>query len=104
MDLASRINGYVAEAPVVLFSKSYCTFCKKVKQLLSEQAPELSVVYVELDRMPDGVAMQVELSVMTELETVPQVFINRKFIGGCDSMLALHKSGDLARLLQANEL
>ena len=31
----------------------------------------------------------------TDWPTIPQVFINGEFIGGCDIMLQLHKSGEL---------
>lgn len=32
--------------------------------------------------------------------TIPQVFINGEFVGGCDIMLQLHQSGDLIEELQ----
>ncbi|KAF7270557.1 hypothetical protein GWI33_016511 [Rhynchophorus ferrugineus] len=32
--------------------------------------------------------------------TIPQVFINGEFVGGCDIMLQLHQSGDLIEELE----
>jgi len=32
--------------------------------------------------------------------TIPQVYINRKFIGGCDITEELHKSGKLKKLIE----
>lgn len=32
--------------------------------------------------------------------TIPQVFINGEFVGGCDIMLQMHQSGDLIEELQ----
>lgn len=32
--------------------------------------------------------------------TIPQIFINGKFIGGCDVILQLHQSGDLIEELK----
>nr|CAI5862544.1 unnamed protein product [Callosobruchus analis] len=32
--------------------------------------------------------------------TIPQVFINGEFIGGCDIMLQMHQSGDLIEELE----
>lgn len=35
--------------------------------------------------------------------TIPQVFVDGEFIGGCDIMLQLHRSGELDKILQKNE-
>lgn len=32
--------------------------------------------------------------------TIPQVFINGEFVGGCDIMLQMHQSGDLIEELE----
>lgn len=32
--------------------------------------------------------------------TIPQVFINGEFIGGCDIMLQMHQDGELIEILQ----
>lgn len=32
--------------------------------------------------------------------TIPQVFINGEFVGGCDIMLQMHQSGDLVEELK----
>lgn len=32
--------------------------------------------------------------------TIPQVFINGEFVGGCDLMLEMHKNGELVDELQ----
>ncbi len=31
--------------------------------------------------------------------TIPQVFVKGNFVGGCDIMMEMHKSGDLEALL-----
>lgn len=31
----------------------------------------------------------------TNWPTIPQVFINGEFVGGCDILIQMHKSGDL---------
>lgn len=35
--------------------------------------------------------------------TIPQVFVDGEFIGGCDIMLQLHRSGELDNILQKNK-
>ncbi|KAI8130900.1 hypothetical protein FF38_02951 [Lucilia cuprina] len=36
----------------------------------------------------------------TEWPTIPQVFINGEFVGGCDILLQMHQSGDLIEELK----
>lgn len=36
--------------------------------------------------------------------TIPQLYINREFIGGCDILVSMHKNGDLAKLLDEKML
>jgi len=32
--------------------------------------------------------------------TIPQVYVNGEFIGGCDTTMEMYKSGELSRLLK----
>lgn len=36
----------------------------------------------------------------TDWPTIPQVFINGEFVGGCDIMMQMHQSGDLIEELK----
>ncbi|GMN45929.1 hypothetical protein TIFTF001_015117 [Ficus carica] len=47
----------------------------------------------------DGNEMQAALAEWTGRKTVPNVFIAGKNIGGCDSVMELHQSGQLVTLL-----
>ena len=33
--------------------------------------------------------------------TIPQIYINGEFIGGCDILMEMHESGELSKLLNA---
>ncbi|XP_042476170.1 glutaredoxin-like [Macadamia integrifolia] len=87
----------VSSNPTVVFSKSYCPYCTRVKQLLSE----LKATYkaIELDVETDGGDIQSALSEWTGQRTVPNVFIGGKHIGGCDATVAKHQEGKLVPLL-----
>ena len=95
------INEALAEAPVVIFSKTFCPHCKEVVTLLDKlgltQAPHV----VELDLLqPERMnAMQDHLKELTGARSVPRVFIGSKFIGGADVTIAAHTSGKLAEVL-----
>ena len=36
--------------------------------------------------------------------TIPQLYINKEFIGGCDILINMHKDGSLADLLSEKKL
>ncbi|XP_031476328.1 glutaredoxin-like [Nymphaea colorata] len=87
----------VSNNPVVVFSKTYCPFCTRVKQLLSKLGAEYKVV--ELDVESDGSAVQAALLEWTGQRTVPNVFIGGNHVGGCDAVTATHNQGKLVPLL-----
>lgn len=82
---------------VIVFSKSYCPFCKATKALFSNRNIEAKAI--ELDKVKDGDAMQAELMAMTGQRTVPNVFIKGKHLGGNDDTQAAAKSGKLEEML-----
>lgn len=32
--------------------------------------------------------------------TIPQLYIDKEFVGGCDIIVSMHKNGELAKLLE----
>jgi monothiol glutaredoxin len=32
--------------------------------------------------------------------TIPQLYVDKEFVGGCDILLSMHQDGSLAKLLQ----
>ena len=40
------------------------------------------------------------IKAFTDWPTIPQVFINGEFVGGCDILLQMHQSGDLIEELK----
>ena len=37
----------------------------------------------------------------TEWPTIPQIFVNGEFVGGCDIITEMHNNGDLKKMLSA---
>lgn len=101
-----QVKALVEKYSVVVFSKTYCPFCRMTKSTLAgelDEHPELAkdVVVVELDNNPDGAELQAALASWTGQRTVPNTFINGVHIGGNDDLTALNRSGELAKLLKA---
>ncbi len=84
-------------ADVLIYSKDYCPYCVKAKQLFTHlQQP---FTEIDLGQHPELVAEVVQKS--GGRRTVPQIFIGGQHIGGCDDLYALHAQGGLLPLLQA---
>jgi len=85
--------------PVMLYSKSYCPYCGQVKALFKKLKIEFTAV--DLDEIHEGAEVQDNLAQLTGSRTVPQVFIQGEYIGGCDETLKLNSSGKLKQMLEA---
>ena len=97
--LAAQIAEKNAQSPVVVYSKSWCPFCVRVKGLLLDLGTEAKVI--ELDEVVEGAEVQDALLSITGVRTVPQVFVGGEFLGGCDDTEAAHRAGQLVPLLEA---
>merc|ERR1712137_71958 len=82
--------GALAKDACVVFSKSYCPYCVEVKKLLKSLGASFEAY--ELDKMGDGSSIQQELGKRTGGTSVPRVFINKEFIGGCDGRNEIRNS------------
>ncbi|KAI9311405.1 glutaredoxin-1, partial [Dichotomocladium elegans] len=84
---------------VIVYSKTYCPYCKKAKKLLDQ----LGVKYraVELNNEKNGTAIQDYLETRTGQRTVPNIFIKQQHVGGCDDLMAANANGNLQRMLAA---
>eukprot|EP00579_Thalassiosira_antarctica_P000951 CAMPEP_0201866754 /NCGR_PEP_ID=MMETSP0902-20130614/1224_1 /ASSEMBLY_ACC=CAM_ASM_000551 /TAXON_ID=420261 /ORGANISM="Thalassiosira antarctica, Strain CCMP982" /LENGTH=94 /DNA_ID=CAMNT_0048391781 /DNA_START=144 /DNA_END=428 /DNA_ORIENTATION=- len=87
----------IASNDVVVFSKSYCPFCKKTKELLTSKGIDFKVF--ELDEMDNGAEVQGELMVISKQRTVPNVFVKGKHLGGNDDLQKAAKNGKLQEML-----
>eukprot|EP00244_Chara_vulgaris_P007238 TRINITY_DN2719_c0_g1_i1.p1 TRINITY_DN2719_c0_g1~~TRINITY_DN2719_c0_g1_i1.p1 ORF type:complete len:137 (+),score=26.13 TRINITY_DN2719_c0_g1_i1:261-671(+) len=87
----------VASNPVVIFSKSYCPYCRRAKNVFKQL--NTSPFVVELDLRQDGGLIQEEIGNMYGVWTVPQVFIGGKHLGGSDDTVAAYSSGKLQKML-----
>lgn len=87
-DVDAAIDAAIEEAGsgVALFGKSGCPFCKKTKKALF--AAGIHPVVVELDQVENGPAIQKSLEGKTGKATVPNVWLDGKFLGGSEEVLA----------------
>ncbi|KAJ5610782.1 hypothetical protein N7510_007501 [Penicillium lagena] len=96
-----ELDTILKQAPVIIFSKSYCPYSKKAKSILLEKYDISPRPYVvELDNHRIGKDLQDLLGETTGRKTVPNVMVNGMSIGGGDEIGALDQSDELASKLQ----
>ncbi|XP_063700842.1 uncharacterized protein LOC134831089 [Culicoides brevitarsis] len=96
--VAEFVKKTIASDKIVIFSKSYCPYCKTAK----EQFKKLnkSFTAVELEDRDDCREIQAVLGEMTGATSVPRVFIDGKFVGGGDDVKRLYNNGELQKLVE----
>lgn len=82
---------------IVVYSGSGCPYCVRAKQLLQQK----NVDFTEIDVRSDPAALATMLEKSQGRQTIPQIFIDDKHIGGCDDLYALDRAGALDPLLQS---
>ncbi len=94
------ISKEISENDVVLFMKGtaalpMCGFSAQVCQILNI----LDIRFKDLDVMQNAELRQ-GIKDFTDWPTIPQLYIKGEFIGGCDIVKDMYKSGDLLSVLK----
>ena len=84
-------------AKVEIYTKDWCPYCVRAKRLLTESGAEM--VEYAVDRGGDRKAEMIQRA--GGRTTVPQIFIDDQYVGGCDDLFELERSGKLTDLLAA---
>ena len=100
-DQWQRVEDKIEGEKVIVFSKSWCPYCAKVKQLLQKQKIDFTVV--ELDLNPAGEEIQKLLAEHTGQRTVPNVFVGGVHVGGASDTLEAWENGRLKQLIEKAE-
>ena len=102
-DTSNPIRDAIAEAigehEVILFMKGTpeqprCGFSARTVMALDA----LGAPYAAVDILPDPRIRQ-ELSAISNWPTIPQLFVNGELLGGCDIVIEMFESGELAEAL-----
>jgi monothiol glutaredoxin len=98
-EIRDFIEKAIAENRVMLFMKGTpdqprCGFSARAAAVLNA----LDVRYAALDILPDPRIKQ-ELVGVSGWPTSPQLFVDGNLVGGCDIMMEMYESGELAQLL-----
>jgi monothiol glutaredoxin len=98
--LRTRIEDLIKSSKVVLFMKGTkqfpaCGFSNAVVQILKKEGTSFETFNILSD--PD---IRQGMKEFSSWQTFPQLYVDGKFVGGCDIVTELHQNGELAPLLK----
>ena len=98
-EIREFLENAIKENSVMLFMKGTpdqprCGFSMRTSGALNA----LDVRYAALDVLPDP-RIREELSGVSGWPTIPQLFIDGELVGGCDIVMEMYESGELAQKL-----
>jgi len=96
-----NIKTLIEENSVVLFMKGspifpQCGFSAKVVGILDD----LDVVYKSVDVLEDDTLRQ-DIKDFSTWPTIPQLYVNQEFVGGCDIVTEMYETGELQTLTES---
>jgi monothiol glutaredoxin len=99
MSMRKFIETEIAENSVVLFMKGMpefpaCGFSAQVVRILDH----LGVVYKSHD-VYQSEELRSEIKAFSNWPTIPQLYVNGEFVGGCDIVTEMFRSGELPELV-----
>lgn len=101
MSVQEKIHETVTSNPIVLFMKGnpqfpQCGFSAKVVQMLKASGvKKLFTVDVLADE-----AIRQGIKEYASWPTIPQLYVNGEFVGGCDIVSEMYASGELEKVLE----
>jgi monothiol glutaredoxin len=102
----TKIQGTIDTNDVVLFMKGNpaaprCGFSAQIVQILDS----LGVDYASIDVLADS-AIREGIKEFSDWPTIPQLYVRKEFVGGCDIVKEMYGSGELEEKLgmQAKEI
>jgi monothiol glutaredoxin len=100
-EVIERIQSAITGNRICIFMKGnrnfpMCGFSAATIQIFEE----LAVPYETVDVLSDP-ELREEIKLYSNWPTIPQVYVNGKFVGGCDIVRELHETGELQELVKS---
>lgn len=104
MNVKEKIEHTIRTNPVVLYMKGtadfpQCGFSGRVTQILQK----CGVKFIGINVLEDEEIRQ-GIKDYANWPTIPQLYVNGEFIGGCDIVSEMYANGELQQLLQSVKL
>lgn len=97
----SFVKELIEDNKVVIFSKTYCPYCKATLKTFNEARLPVGLVRVlQLDKLDDGSEIQDALYELNGQKTVPNIYILKRHIGGNSELQKLKHEGVLEFIME----
>ena len=101
MDIKENIQNLISENDICLFMKGtpdspQCGFSMTVSNVLKH----LNAKFKGINVLDDPNLRQ-GIKDFSDWPTIPQLYIKKEFVGGCDIVKEMYESGELGKLLEA---
>ena len=80
---------------IKMYTSSYCPYCANAEKLLSEKGFKI-IEKIPVDEDPRALEKMIKI---TGKRTVPQIFIDKLYIGGFEELREYNLSGELDKIL-----
>lgn len=80
---------------VEIYTKTFCPYCWRAKMLLESKGVAFREISVDFG----GAEKEKMVQRAKGKTTVPQIFIGKIHVGGCDDLMALERDGKLDGLI-----
>ena len=102
--IEQTIQSIIDQHPIVLFMKGtadfpQCGFSYQVVSILQQSA----ATFVDINVLEDE-ALRQGIKAFTNWPTIPQLYVQGEFIGGCDIIKELHEQGELDTVLACTKV
>lgn len=101
MDINETIKSQLQDNPIILYMKGspqqpQCGFSARTVQALMACGERFAYVNIL-----DNQELRESLKVYSNWPTYPQLYINGELVGGCDIVLEMSETGELAEMVKA---
>ncbi|MCJ1336742.1 monothiol glutaredoxin grx5 [Bachmanniomyces sp. S44760] len=103
----AAIDKAIGSSPVVLFMKGtpetpQCGFSRASIQILGLQGvdPQKFTAFnvLEDQELRNGIKEY------SDWPTIPQLYVDKEFVGGCDILMSMHQNGELSKMLETKDV
>ncbi|QUC23406.1 uncharacterized protein UV8b_07647 [Ustilaginoidea virens] len=103
----AAIDKAVASAPVVLFMKGtpetpQCGFSATVIKILGMQGVN-PAKFAAFNVLEDP-ELREGIKEYSDWPTIPQLYVDKEFVGGCDILRTMHTNGELAKVFEDKDV
>lgn len=100
-NIPKQLEKFIQRGTIFIFSKSYCPYCDKAKQLFKIINVKYGSVEVDSDKSLKNDTEFIEsLKQHSGIATYPKIYIGQKCIGGFSDLKDKYQTGHLYQLLK----